>query len=239
MLVILHGFTELDLTWREGLGPEFGARCELLPGHGFNPCAPDLTIDRYVDTLVATFPAEPIDLLGYSMGGRLALSLALRHPGRLRRLILVSSSPGIADNTERAARALKDEHLAQVLEEDGLGPFVSLWESSPAIRPAKPLPLRVEEALRSQRFSHDPLGLAAAMRCLGLGAMSSRWAELPTLRLPTLLIAGDHDTKYVKVLGDMASRIPCAKVAVVADCGHAIHREQSYALKMLVRDFLA
>ena len=80
------------------------------------------------------------DLLGYSLGGRVALQLALDHPGRIRRLVLVSSGPGIADPAERERRRQRDERLAQILDEDGISPFTAWWESSPALKPARPLP---------------------------------------------------------------------------------------------------
>lgn len=237
-LTALHGFTETDETWTEVLAPLASPlRCPLMPGHGWRPCPPDTTIPSLAGELAAMLPAGG-DLLGYSMGGRIALQLVLDHPGKVRRLVLVSCNAGIRDARERQERQARDEHLADILDQDGLGPFVAWWENTPALRPARPLPRTVEEALRSRRLNQDPHGLADALHCLGAGAMPDLWPRLGGLRLPVLLIAGAADARYVGLMGEMAKLIPGARLAVVPDAGHAVHREQPERLCALVRDFL-
>lgn len=238
LLTALHGFTETDETWTEVLTPlSIPVRCPLMPGHGWRPCPPATTIASVATELAATLPAGG-DLLGYSMGGRIALQLALSHPGRVRRLVLVSCNAGIRDARERQERQERDEHLADILDQDGLGPFVSWWENTPALRPAKPLPRAVEEALRSRRLNQDPHGLADALHCLGTSAMADLWPRLGTLAMPVLLIAGDTDLRYVALMREMANLIPGARLEIVPDAGHAVHREQPARLCALVADFL-
>ena len=246
-LTALHGFTETDETWAEVLAPlatgplasslPCQLRCPLMPGHGWRPCPATTTIASVAAEVAAALPADG-DLLGYSMGGRIALQLALAHPGRVRRLVLVSCNAGIRDPRERQERQARDAHLADILDQDGIGPFVAWWENTPALRPAHPLPRAVEEELRSRRLNQEPHGLADALHCLGTGAMSDLWPRLSGLRLPVLLIAGQADVHYVTLMREMAGLIPGARLEVVADAGHAVHREQPARLCALVHDFL-
>jgi 2-succinyl-6-hydroxy-2,4-cyclohexadiene-1-carboxylate synthase len=237
MLTAIHGFTETDAVWRDLLGATRPGRCELVPGHGWRPCSATATIASVAAEMAARLPPGS-DLLGYSMGGRIALRLALDHPGLVRRLILVSTSPGIADAGERARRRARDERLAQILEEDGIAPFVAWWEANPVLRPARPLPRKVEEDLRCLRLNQDPIGLAGSLRHLGAGVSEPLWQRLGELRIPVLLVAGADDPRYGTACADMAKAIPGAEMALVPDCGHAVHREMPHFLLGLVSRFL-
>jgi 2-succinyl-6-hydroxy-2,4-cyclohexadiene-1-carboxylate synthase len=152
--------------------------------------------------------------------------------------VLISCNAGIRAARERQERQARDAHLADILDQDGLGPFVAWWERSPALSPARPLPRAVEEELRSRRLNQDPHGLADALHCLGAGAMDDLWPRLGALRLPVLLIAGSADRRYVGLMGEMAALIPGARLAEVPGSGHAVHREQPEALRAVVGEFL-
>lgn len=239
MLLALHGFTENDETWLGMLAPlAEGLRCELLPGHGWKPCPEHACMTSLAAELAGALPGRGGDLLGYSMGGRLALQTALDHPGRVRRLVLISCHAGIRDAGGREQRRRRDERLAQILEEDGIGPFVAWWQNNPALRPASALSRSAEEGLRAVRLNQDPIGLAGALRRFGSGAMADLWPRLGTLAVPTLLVAGAADRSYCDQLAEMARLIPRATFAAVADAGHAVHREQPAALAGLLARFL-
>jgi 2-succinyl-6-hydroxy-2,4-cyclohexadiene-1-carboxylate synthase len=239
MLYALHGFTETDESWTETLARDIpGLRSPLLPGHGGKPCPANASLASVAADLVATFPGEPVDVLGYSMGGRLAIQLALDHPQRVRRLILISCHPGIRDPQERAVRHRRDESLAQVLEEDGIGPFMAWWETQPALRPSRPFPAAVAESVRARRLNQDPIGLAACLRALGGGAMDPVWGRLGELRMPSLLISGASDTRYMKIMEDMAAAMPDRRREVVLKSGHAVHRERPQVVAQMVGAFV-
>ena len=212
MLLALHGFTETDEPWRELL-PE--AVALVLPGHGHVPVGTDADLASVAAEVALRLPTDGGDIVGYSMGGRIALRLALDHPRRVRRLVLVSSGPGFPPGDEGAQRRRRDAWLADILEEDGIGPFVAWWESNPVLRPAQPFSRAETQRLRAMRLNQDPRGLATCLRRFGPGSMESLWERLGELRASTLLIAGAADARYVQVMGDMRARLPQARLAVV------------------------
>lgn len=238
MLYALHGFTETDQAWAETLGNEIpDLRCPLLPGHGCKPCDERATIQQAAAELASGFPAEPVDVLGYSMGGRVALRLALDHPRRVRRLILISCHAGIRNERDRLGRRRRDEALAQVLEEDGIGPFVSWWEGQSALKPYQPFPAAVAESVRARRLNQDATGLARCLRTLGAGSMEELWGRLGSLSMPVLLISGSADQRYRTLMDEMAAAIPGCRRDIVLRSGHAVHRERPQVVAQMVGAF--
>lgn len=246
-LVLLHGFTGSAKTWQPHL-KAFARRGRVMAvdllGHGQSDAPADPA--RYsmawaVNDLIALLDGEgfeSVDLLGYSMGGRLALHLALSAPGRIRALIVESASPGIADPAERAARRARDDHLAAFIEREGVEAFVTRWEAQPLFESQRRLPDQVRAGLRDQRLHNRPHGLANSLRGMGAGAQEPLWGRLPQLKTPTLLVAGELDPKYCRIAEAMGSRMPQARVAIVPGAGHAVHLEQPRVFDQLVLAFL-
>lgn len=239
MLLALHGFTENDQTWRDILSQRTDVVTPLLPGHGWKPCPTTLSIEGLADEVTAQLGESGGDALGYSMGGRLALLAAIRNPTRFRRLILVSSGPGFKDRDLQGSRRTNEMAMAETLEEEGLGPFVAMWEKNPILQPYRPFSRSVAEDLRARRMQHDPCGLAGALRQLGAGAMPNLWDRLGDVACPTLLIAGAADERYSDVMQHMAGKMPNAKLVIVPECGHAVHRENQFALLEHINAFLS
>src|SRR5215208_5168467 len=156
-LVLLHGFTQTGASW-DGVVRELAGRYRAVaPDLGAGPWEAEL------ERLEALAPAPSV-LAGYSMGGRLALALALRRPERVRALVLVSASPGLADAGERAARRAADEALAERIEAVGVEAFAREWAALPLWAGQ---PERVAAAAHADRLRNTPEGLAAALRGLG------------------------------------------------------------------------
>jgi 2-succinyl-6-hydroxy-2,4-cyclohexadiene-1-carboxylate synthase len=171
--------------------------------------------------------------VGYSLGGRLCLRLALDRPDLVRALVLIGASPGIADPAGRAERRAADEELAGRIERDGVAAFLDRWLAGPLFAT-----LPAEAAGRDDRLANRPEGLAYALRRLGTGAQAPLWDRLPGLRPPTLLVAGALDAKFAATAGQMAAAAPAARVALVPGTGHAVHLERPAELAALMAAFL-
>lgn len=208
-----------------------------LPGHGARSRAAAGTLDDLVGEIEREAPPT-FDLVGYSMGGRLALHFAHRHPDRVRRLVLESASPGLADPTERAARREADEALADRIVRDGIGAFVEHWESLPLFASQERLAEGVRKAQRERRLANRPEGLAYSLRALGTGALPSLWDHLERMAIPTLLIVGELDAKFVGIAEAMAGALPHAEIEVVEDTGHTVHLERPNEWLRRVSQFL-
>lgn len=245
-LLLLHGFTGSAATWTpfaEALRGYTTVAVDLL-GHGRsdspeNPAR--YAIGRCIDDLSALLDALGMPraaVLGYSMGGRVALRFALAQPERVAALTLESASSGIDSAAEREARIAADEALAQMIERDGLEAFVAHWQSIPLFASQSALPAAARDALRAQRLLNSPVGLANSLRGMGAGRELPALDRLPELRMPVRLIVGALDAKYCALAERMAAALPNAAVDVVPDAGHTVHLEQPEAFARIVREFL-
>lgn len=245
-MLFLHGFMGRGDDWRDvsaGLGEGFFRVAADLPGHGASLGMPP---DRYAMGGAARSVLDVLDgvgvdratVVGYSMGGRLALYLALRHPDRCAGLFLESASPGLEDAGERAARRRADGQKAARLEGGDLRGFLEDWYRQPLFAPLA----RDRDLLRrtiEDKMRNDPAGLAASLRGMGTGSQPSLWAELPDLQVPALAVAGELDEKFVGVSRRMASLASAMRLTVVPEAGHNIHAEVPGAYLTLLQNFLS
>jgi 2-succinyl-6-hydroxy-2,4-cyclohexadiene-1-carboxylate synthase len=247
-VLALHGFTGSARTWDPLADALRGQRRVIAPdllGHGRSDAPADPSrhaLEAQADDLaglLTTLEAAPADVIGYSMGARLALVLALRHPASVRGLILESPSAGISDPDERARRRAADEILAARLERDGMVAFVDAWEAQPLFASQSVLPDETRAGLRSVRLAHDPLGLAASLRGAGQGAMAPLDDRLGAIGCPVLVIAGALDLVGLDRARAVAAGLRDARLEVVAGSGHAPHLEQPDAFLRLARQHLA
>jgi 2-succinyl-6-hydroxy-2,4-cyclohexadiene-1-carboxylate synthase len=223
-LLLLHGFTQTGASW-DGVRRALGARYRALaPDLGAGPWESEL------DRLEALFAAEHV-LAGYSMGGRLALALALRRPERVRALVLVSASPGLAEPEARVARRAADERLAARIEAVGVEAFAREWAAQPlfAGQPAEVAALAHEDRLRRSPASH-----AAQLRGLGTGVMPPLWDRLGELPMPVTLVVGERDEKLRALAERMAERLLDGEIVVVAGAGHAVALEDPAAVAAVI-----
>jgi 2-succinyl-6-hydroxy-2,4-cyclohexadiene-1-carboxylate synthase len=245
-VLFLHGFMGRGEDWRgvsTGLGRGFLRVAADLPGHG---ASLGMLAERYAMEGAACSVLDVLDgagvgratVVGYSMGGRLALYLALRHPDRCAGLFLESASPGLEDAGERATRRRADERKAERLEGGDLRGFLEDWYRQPLFAPLA----RDRDLLRrtiEDKMRNSPAGLAASLRGMGTGSQPSLWAELPDLRVPALSVAGELDEKFVGISRRMASLAPAMRPAVVPGAGHNVHAEAPGPFLSLLRRFLS
>ena len=172
--------------------------------------------------------------VGYSMGGRVALRLALDRPEEVEALVLIGATAGIDSPSDRKARRVADERLASAIEQDGVPRFLVRWLSQPIFAG-----LSVNEEDRQARLTNSAPGLAASLRDSGTGTMDPPWwDELRRIRCPTRIVAGERDAKFTDLGRRMAGLIADADLVVVAGVGHAAQLEAPEAVAELVRDFM-
>jgi 2-succinyl-6-hydroxy-2,4-cyclohexadiene-1-carboxylate synthase len=232
-VVLLHGFAGTGHAW-DAVAERLGGERYLAPdirGHGAAAAARPIGFAECTDDVLAAAPAS-FELCGYSMGGRMALHVALAAPERIERLVLVSATAGIEDEADRARRRVADERLAAEIERMALADFADRWLAQPLFADD------AEGARRRGRediLRNEPAGLAAALRGIGAGSMPPLWERLGGLEgIETLVVAGERDAKYVHLGERLAAAIPGARLEVVAGGGHALPRERPSELAALL-----
>lgn len=224
-VLLLHGFGQNGRCWGR-LGAALSARHEVtaldLPGHG---AAGAVHADLWTtaDLVAGSIdPEHPAVVVGYSMGGRMALHTALAHPERVGRLVLISATAGIDDEAERDARRASDEALATHIESVGVDTFVDEWLALPLFAGLPPEGRYVEE-----RRTNSARGLATSLRLAGTGAQEPLWSRLAELSMPVLVVAGQNDQKFAALAERLATGIgDNATLAIVGGAGHTVHLEQ-------------
>lgn len=244
VVLFLHGFLGSSADFETAIAHLANQFCCLavdLPGHGNTVVngGDDLyTMPQTARAIVSWLDALQLSrcfLVGYSMGGRLALYLALHFPQRFPRAVLESASPGLRTEAERTARLQHDRNLAEQLEAD-FPSFLTNWYSQPLFHT-----LRYHaafSAISQQRSRNRPSELAKALRFLSTGLQPSLWEPLQKHTQPLLLLVGEDDRKFCTLNQAMADRCPTAQLHVILDCGHAIHLENADAFAQSVQRFL-
>lgn len=233
-VVGLHGFTQSRASWGpfgDLLAAAYPWRPLDLPGHGAG--GPPCSVPE-----AAAGVARQLDgarcVVGYSLGARVALELAIEHPLELDRLVLISGTAGIEDPRERSARRAADEALADTIAEDGLEAFLGRWLAQPMFSGLEGLPYATEG-----RSGNDPEGIAGSLRLAGTGTMTPLWDRLGELVPELLVVVGERDEKFTAIGQRLVAVAPRARIAVVRDAGHAVHLEAPEATAHAVLGFLA
>lgn len=242
-LVLLHGFTGSKETW-DMIKPEFSDYRLLtidLPGHGATVTKRKVSMEQFahhLKQLTADIGFSRFHLLGYSLGGRSALSYAMYYPETIQSLILESASPGLKTEIERFERMEQDKNLAKMLTSKGLEYFVSYWENIPLFETQRRLPKEVRHQVRKERLSQVAVGLAQSLLGMGTGAQPSWWNSLDKLYFPVLLIVGELDKKFVQINKTMNEHMKNSKLTIVQGTGHAVHLEQVEYFVKIVREHI-
>jgi 2-succinyl-6-hydroxy-2,4-cyclohexadiene-1-carboxylate synthase len=247
-LMLIHGFTGRGSDWAPFLPDLRRARTTItvdLLGHGNSESPADPArhaIERQAEDLAGILRRlglAPADVVGYSLGARVALRMAVAEPDVVARLFLESPSAGIADPADRAARRSGDEQLAQLLDREGVEAFVDHWEELPVFAAERAMPAVDRSRLHVARLRNRPDGLAASLRGAGQGAMEPLRGRLAGVTAPTLVVAGALDKAGSDRARAIAAGIPGARLAILESIGHAPHREKPASFATLLLDFLA
>lgn len=247
-LMLLHGFTGDSSTWAP-FCQEWGSHSQLIMpdiiGHGKTDSPEELhryTIESAANDLrllLDELMIDKVDLLGYSMGGRLALTFCLLYPERVRKLILESATAGLVTAEERELRSEKDDELANFILQNGIIKFVDYWEKIPLFSSMGEARNEVKAAIRQQRLQQSPIGLANSLRGMGTGSQPSWWEELEEIACEVLLITGEKDAKFCRIAEKMAAQCKFSRRVIVEKSGHAIHVEEPEKFGTIVSGFLA
>jgi len=244
-ILLLHGFMGSSHDWDEVTRHLTDYRCVSLdlPGHGrtttddhrslsFEGCAKEII--RFMDDNLM----DKTDVVGYSMGGRLALYLTIAYPERFDRTLVESASAGLPTESERSQRQKQDEQLAVRLELGGVDRFVRDWYKQPLFETSQSDLVRFEKLIKD-RCKNDQNGLILSLQSMGLGCQPSLWERLSEIRQPLLLIVGELDAKFYQIADRIAQRCQTAMVSAVRNCGHNVHWEDPLAFANRVQSFLA
>lgn len=179
----------------------------------------------------------PVDCVGYSMGGRTALTLAVDAPQTIRRLVLVGATPGLREIEAQQARQANDERLAQKLEQQGIDAFLTFWRHLPIISSQANIPQPWLDRLLVRRHQNDPMACAKSLRQMGTGRMRPLWNDLKHVRCPVLLITGEHDIKFTTIAQQMCKTLSHATHQIMPDVGHSCHLEDPTHFLTIIESF--
>lgn len=205
---------------------KFTSQCLDAPGHGANVDGA-LTLPQCADGIAAVM--QPGILVGYSMGARMALHVALQHPKLITQLVLISGTPGLRTEAERTARLKSDNELADRIEKIGTKAFLDEWLALPIFAG-----LTDNTNQRSERLSNSAKGLADSLRFAGTGTQEPQWPHLHKLLMPVHLVVGETDTKFTAIANDMQALLLSSQLTVVPSVGHTVHLEDSTTVGKLL-----
>jgi 2-succinyl-6-hydroxy-2,4-cyclohexadiene-1-carboxylate synthase len=229
--VALHGFAGTGRLWEPVsalLAPDrLRVWAPDLPGHGAASADRPIDFSTTVERVLAGAP-DRFALCGYSLGGRVALHVALAAPERVSRLVLVATTAGLDAEADREARRRADEELAAAFAAATIEEVAERWLGQPLFAGDPPAAL---ERQRRDVLRNDPGALAAVLRGLGTGTMVPLWDRLGELTMPAVVLAGARDPKYVALGERLVAALPGASaLSVVPGAGHGLPREAPEAV---------
>lgn len=246
-VIFLHGFTGSSADWSvffEKLPEGFLPIAVDLIGHGMSS-APEKTelystdqIVYQLDELIKSLQLHNIILGGYSMGGRAALSYAIKYPHKLKALILESTTPGIITEHERRIRIESDNKLADLIENNPIESFVDYWMNLPIFASQEVLPLEIRQKIRDSKLKNSQKGLANSLRGFSTGQMPQLWDKLHDLNLKTLLITGSLDIKFTSINAQISEKLKASRHYIIEGAGHNTHLERPEVFLNLLIEFL-
>ncbi|QPC47318.1 2-succinyl-6-hydroxy-2,4-cyclohexadiene-1-carboxylate synthase [Mangrovibacillus cuniculi] len=235
-LVVCHGFTGSSSSFEELVFPNVTTYAINWPGHDGKHYTLFPTWEEHIELLhsfISTVISQEVTLLGYSMGGRLAIGYAMKYPHMVKKLVLESTSPGLLEGRNNRKEA--DEQLATKIEENGLEWFLSFWEDIPLFSSIEEVH-RVK--LRAERSKHTVDGLSHSLRAVGTGVQPSYWARLKDFHRPVFIIVGEKDSKFLAIGEKMNTFFPQSNLIKVSSAGHIPHVEEFEKFGTIVKKLM-
>lgn len=247
-IIFLHGFTGSVNDWesiQSKIHNKFTPIFIDLIGHGSS--SSPINEEHYSAGSQIKFLYEIIDflnidklfLVGYSMGGRLALQFSLKFPTKVLGLILESTSFGIENGAERAKRVESDKSLAEKITGEGIEKFIDYWYSLPLFNSLKHLPAERFRELKQVRKKNDLNGLKNTLLRFSTGKMKYLIPESKKIRFKVLLIVGDLDKKFKESSKKVVEQIPNSMLKIVPNTGHNVHFEKPEVFLKLINEFIS
>ncbi len=244
----LHGFGGSSNDWKEIfylLDSEFQLIAIDLPGFGKSSkpksdkfYQTDFLV-QLIDEILCELKLAEVVLAGYSMGGRLALQFAYKHPGKVKALILESASPGLKTKSERQKRIRSDAELISFINKNSLKDFFTSWQKLPLFASQKNLPVKKQSSILLNKINaNSKIGLTNSLKNFGQGEMENLWNKLSRIKVSTLLLTGVLDTKYSAIQLTMNELLPNSTHKIIDDAGHNLHLEKPEVFVNLIREFL-
>lgn len=244
-VLFLHGFLGRKEDWSDviaNLTSGFAAIAVDLPGHGRNHPKDDSAYSmsgcaEAIIALLDEMKIATVGLVGYSMGGRLALYLAIHHPDRFSRVLIESASPGLRTSSERKARIEQDKELAARIESRPMAEFVSDWYRLPLFAGLQNHPKKLQKLI-ADRSSNLPSGLIRSLTGMGTGAQPSLWKSVADISISLWIVAGGEDSKFASIGKEMADLCPRATLCILEGSSHLAHSERQDAFVTQLNLFL-
>ena len=245
-VTLLHGFTQSGRSWRELISKLPAGYRWIIPdlrGHGETQIwkGAECSMDACTADLVKLWDALDVErshLVGYSMGGRLALHVAARRPDRVLSVFTIGAHAGLEEDA-REGRRQGDEALAARIEKEGIEAFVNYWGSQPMFAGIERRGPTYAAEVRADRLRNHAAGLACSLRGMGAGAMQPLWDDLAHVEFPCTFVAGQLDHGYVASARRLASTVANSRVEIVPRAGHSVHQERPDAVARLLAFHLA
>lgn len=246
-LLFLHGFTGSSGDWKflfDQLDESYTPLAIDMPGHG-ESSTPDIidyfleeSIVDMISNVLSELNISSLVICGYSMGGRAALSYAIKYPDNVSGLILESSTPGIISEKDRSLRIDDDEKIAGRILETGMNNFIDEWYNKPLFNSIREKSELYGKLVEGKKIN-NPIGLANSLRGFSTGRMSNHWGNLKKLTMPVLLMTGENDEKFSKINNEMLKLLPIAEHNIVSSSGHIAHLENAEDFIILLNSFLS
>jgi 2-succinyl-6-hydroxy-2,4-cyclohexadiene-1-carboxylate synthase len=243
--VFLHGFMGSADDWQDvinSITDNYYCLAFDLPGHGLTKVK---SIDEYKIQTCAQQLVEwlelniknKFDLCGYSMGGRLALYMAVNYSDRIKKVIIESASPGLKTKEERQNRIQIDNLRAKRILMESLDQFLDDWYELPLFDNINKESDDYKSMIE-RRLKNNPILLAKSLLHMGTGNQPSLWDQFDKIKSQLLLIVGEKDDKFKMIAGEIADNCYNAKMKIIPDSGHTVHLENKDTYIKEIIDFL-